>query len=395
MIICYIEQSKNLAIDIKGDNNMQTYTDNIFVNLNEALKLKWVKDNSKINYNKVANATINVGYLDNNKINRAIFYLRSKGCEWSCKTNGGCFMCGHYFGTAKGKKLPKNSYLNQFIEEYKKYDFTDIPMICIYNAGSILNDEEISHEELIEILTIININKNIVRIVLESRPEFINSDILEKISETCKGQTIEIGIGLETSDDHIRNKCINKGFIFTDYLKAVCKIKKFSNIKVLTYITVKPLFLTINEGIDDVVNSIEVISDFTDIISLEPISIQKHTLIDYLWEKNLYSPPKGWMVKDIIIKLNNLNIMDKFELRIGGFEFFPIPDLVINNCDKCNKKLYEAINSFNSSKKLDKLIALDCTCYNNYLEQKTHDSEDELLDDRVSTIMNQILQKII
>ncbi len=374
---------------------MQISNNNIFVNLNEVLKTK-CGETVEIDYGKVANSTINVGYLNGEKIDRAIFYLRSKGCEWSCKTQGGCFMCGHYFGTSKGKELPEMSFVKQFKEEYKKHDFTNIPMICIYNAGSILNDKEMPNSELVEILKIVNKNKaNIKRIIIESRPEFINYDILSQISEACKGQTIEIGMGLETSDDIIRNKCINKGFSFQSYKEAVDKIKEFDNIKVLTYITVKPLFLTINEGINDIITSIREISKYTDIVSLEPVSIQKNTLIEYLYERNLYIPPKGWMIKDIILLLSDFGLLDDFELRIGGFEFFPIPDLVISNCENCNRELYEAIDFYNSTKRLDKLIDLDCECYNDYTKDKLSDSNDEMLDERMSNIMNIVLKEII
>lgn len=374
---------------------MQICNDNALVNLHEALKEKRGKQTQNIDYTHIANSSIGVGYLDGKKINRIIFYLRSKGCEWSCKQNGGCFMCGHYFGTSKGDDLPQHSLLNQFKQEYAKHDFTNIPMICIYNAGSILNNEEIENSDLLEMLRIVNSNKNIKRVILESRPEFINYEILSKISKVCKDTIVEIGIGLETADDYIRTKCINKGFSINAYIQAVCKIKKFSNIKVLTYLTVKPLFLTIQEGIEDVANSIKIISDFTDIISLEPVSIQKNTLIEYLYNENMYQPPKGWMIRDIILKLHEQNLLSKFELRIGGFEFFPIPDLVISNCDLCNKELYNAIDFFNSTKDITIIQQLHCECEQDYIEQKDSESSEQTIEERISNCMNKILYSLI
>lgn len=98
-------------------------------------------------------------------------------------------------------------------------------------------------------------------------------DILERISNICKGKIVEISMVLERSNDEIWEKCINKGFSFLSYIEAVCKIRRFSNIKVLTYLTVKPLFLTIEESIKDVLKSILDIEYYTDIISLEPVNI--------------------------------------------------------------------------------------------------------------------------
>lgn len=374
---------------------MVIYPDNAYVYVHEALKQKRGQRVIKDNYDQVANSTINVGYLDGKKIKRAIFYLRSKGCEWSCKTNGGCFMCGHYFGTSKGRELPKASFIRQFVTEYNKYDFTDIPMICIYNAGSILNNQEINTNELLEILSLVNQNEHISRIILESRPEFIDYDILEKISELCPTKTIEIGIGLETTNNYIRSKCINKGFSFQSYIEAVNKIKQFDNLKVLTYISVKPLFLTIEESIDDVVSSVQTIAEHTDIISFEPVSIQKDTLVEYLYEKKLYNRPKGWIIQDIMMQLSDLRLLDQFELRIGGFEFFPIPYLVIDNCPDCNKALYEAIDYYNSTKRLDKLQNLTCNCRACYDKEKEDEMNAAALSERISDIMNRLLIDII
>lgn len=374
---------------------MEVSYNNIFINFHEALKRKRGKHKIGIDYNTIANSSISVGYLDNRKIKRVIIYLRSKGCEWSCKSNGGCFMCGHYFGTSMGEELPEKAYVNQFRKEFVKYDFSNIPMICIYNAGSILNDNEIKNSELIEILTMVSQNKHIKRIVIESRPEFINRRMLSIISQLCKDQVIEIGIGLETADDRVRSKCINKGFSFNTYRESVSEIKKFYNIKALTYITVKPLFLTVEEGLDDVVDSIKAIAEDTDIISLEPVSIQENTIIEYLYKKRQYTRPKGWMIREIVLKLSELKLLDKFELRIGGFEFYPTPDLVVSNCSLCNKELYRAIDTYNSTKQINDLKMLSCSCEEEYLKEKLNNKCEFNLDERISRTMNDLLTDMI
>lgn len=120
----------------------------------------------------------------------------------------------------------------------------------------------------------------------------VDMDILERISNICKGKIVEIGMELERSNGEIWEKCINKGFSFLSYIEAVCKIRRVSNIKVLTYLTVKPLFLTIEESIKDVLKSILDIEYYTDIISLEPVNIQKNTVVDYLYEMGYYAPPR-------------------------------------------------------------------------------------------------------
>lgn len=101
------------------------------------------------------------------------------------------------------------------------------------------------------------------------------------------------------------------------------------------------------------------------------------------------------MIRDIILKLHEQNLLSKFELRIGGFEFFPIPDLVISNCDLCNKELYNAIDFFNSTKDITIIQQLHCECEQDYIEQKDSESSEQTIEERISNCMNKILYCLI
>ncbi|WP_300156095.1 hypothetical protein [Solidesulfovibrio sp.] len=317
----------------------------------------------------VANSSISTGYLDGKQVKRIIFYLRGVGCSWCKLDYGGCSMCGHYHGTTKSGLMPEGSHLQQFISEYIKYDFKEFPIVCIYNAGSILSREEMCDHDLAEILKIVESNNHIKHVIIESRPEFITENVLQVMAELLKSTSAEIGMGLESVSEVVRDLCINKGFSFNDYTKAAELVKKYK-IKMLTYITVKPLFLTIKESISDVVESLRKLRNLTDVVSLEPTSIQKWTLVDYFYSQGIYRIPSGWILKDIIEEIKE-NIEDLgFELRIGGFEFYPTPQLYVSNCYRCNGDLYKAINSFNVSKSIDEMLSLECECAKTYEMEK-------------------------
>lgn len=101
---------------------------------------------------------------------------------------------------------------------------------------------------------------------------------------------------------------INKGYTFEEYIVAAKKLKKY-NIKTLTYLTVKPLFLTNKETIDDVVKNLIIVQNYSDVVSLEPLSIQRGTLVDYLYKNDCYTTPKGWIITEIFKELKNKNIV--------------------------------------------------------------------------------------
>jgi radical SAM enzyme (TIGR01210 family) len=354
-------------------------------------RLKNYSPYTKLDYKltTIANSSVSTGYLDGKQVKRIIFYLRGVGCSWCKLDYGGCSMCGHYHGTTKSGLLPEGSHLKQFINEYKKYNFEEYPIVCIYNAGSLLSREEIRDHDFAEILKIVEANKDIKHIIIESRPEFVTEDVLQVMAKLLKSTSAEIGIGLESVSEIVRDLCVNKGFSFYDYARAAELVKKY-NIKLLTYITVKPLFLTIKESITDVVESLKKLRNLTDVVSLEPTSIQKWTLVDYFFSQGIYRIPSGWILRDIVEEIKGEIDELSFELRIGGFEFYPTPQLYVSNCYKCNGNLYNAINSFNVNKSIDGILSLKCECMKTYEMEKFNEQSLNIatsLHERVSEII--------
>ena len=60
------------------------------------------------------------------------------------------------------------------------------------------------------------------KVSVESRPEYVTDKKLSEIKKIVGKKAFEVGIGLETANDYVREHSINKGFSFNDY-------KKFSN----------------------------------------------------------------------------------------------------------------------------------------------------------------------
>lgn len=311
-----------------------------------------------INFSQIAYSSIKEGYLDGEPIQRVIFYLRGYGCSWALSRDGGCLMCGHYMGTSMGRRISPHLFISQFRTEFSKYDFRQYPMICIYNAGSFLNEEEMPAIARQEIFRIIAENHHIQAVIIESRPEFITKEAIEEIEETLTGKRVEIGVGLELENDLFRQICINKGFGFEDYVSCA-KLIAESKLHLLTYVTVKPLFLTITESVEQAIKTARRASEFgSAIISSEPTSLQKGTVVEYFFNKGIYSVPWGWDIIEVMKEAHNLSS----EIRIGGFEFFPIPEAFIQNCTFCNKELYEAIAHLNATKDLQPFLSLQCQC---------------------------------
>lgn len=327
-----------------------------------------------VNTRKICFHEFQKGFLEEKPIRRGIIYLRSSGCPWMLKDkNGGCFMCGHLFGTTFDKPITADDYKAQFDGIIGHSDFAEIPMLSIYNAGSFFNDEELPADARKYICDRLNEIPHIKHVIFESRPEYINDEKLTVLRESIPNKGIEIGFGLESSNKLIRDVCVNKGFSERIFLTAIDVLKRY-NISPLAYVLLKPPFLTEAMAIEDAISSIEwAFSKGVDVVSLEPISVQKYTLIHLLYRLNKYRPPWIWSVLRVISEVGKKGLLQKRLLRIGGYEYYPQPFQHTHNCNVCTKSCEVAIDQYNATNKMtvieDALKNLCNNCKDQYEKQ--------------------------
>ena len=80
-------------------------------------------------------------------------------------------MCGHISGTTQGVPIKSDDYKLQFKSIFEQFDFADIPMVCIYNAGSFFNDTEMPKDAREYMIDCLSKEKEIKYIVFDkNRP---------------------------------------------------------------------------------------------------------------------------------------------------------------------------------------------------------------------------------
>jgi radical SAM enzyme (TIGR01210 family) len=198
---------------------------------------------------------------------------------------------------------------------------------------------------------------------VESRPEYVTDKRLTDIQKIVSSKLFEIGIGLETSNDLVREKAINKGFTFNDYKKAATLLKKHQ-MNVKTYVLMKPPFLTEKESLDDCIRTTKDIAAYTDLVSLNPTNVQRHTVVEYLWKRNQYRPPWLWSIVEFLKQSKRLT--DAFVKcdTVGGGSMRGA-----HNCSVCDREVLSAIEEFSLSQKQDVLNNLTCDCKEKWLDQ--------------------------
>lgn len=266
-------------------------------------------------------------------------------------------MCGHYSGSSKGRYVPTENLKKQFDEAVAGYDFRKYPMLCLYNGGSLLNEREIEAELRGYMLKKIASIPHIKRLIIESRAEYITEEILDEIEELLPHTTVEIGVGVETARDDIRELILNKG-VTTEGLVEVGRKFRGRKTQLLAYVLLNPPFLTETESIEDTISTIEFAMEIgASIVSIEAVSIQHLTPVSFLSEAGYYTPPWIWSIFEIVKRTTH----HKLDIRIGGFEFFPIPKEFTSNCSACNEEMINRINEFNRTNDLKVIENLTCS----------------------------------
>ncbi|MFW9951056.1 MAG: archaeosine biosynthesis radical SAM protein RaSEA [Candidatus Thorarchaeota archaeon] len=319
--------------------------------------------------------------LINGKGREFTIILKTRGCSWALGDKGGCSMCG-YLQDSIINLIDDKNIISQFdyafnkkVEEIKNSNKNYV--IKLFNSGSFLDEKEISKSVRNYIFQKIMSVSNITEIVIESRVEYITEKSVNEIKTLSDGKYLEIAIGLESTDDYIRNNYINKGLKFQNFLEAVKLIKKYK-LGIRIYLLFKPPFLNEQAAIDDCVKSIRELTNLkVNTISINPVNIQKDSFVEYLYRFNRYRPP--WFYSLFKVFRETL----KSDFNLNSIRLISDPSGAgtkrgIHNClnKECNRLMIETLNNFVLTQDADVIFDKEryykCDCLIKYRLQKEH-----------------------
>ena len=295
-------------------------------------------------------------------IGNAIFVvLPTSGCAWALSGSGGCTMCS-YVADSPLVDVGADELVDIFKKRMARHEIRENTTVKIFVSGSFLNEDEVPKEARDTILGILRDEENVKEVVVESRPEYVTAEVLRDCSEALGNKLFEIGMGLETSNNHTRKYKINKGFTCEDFEAAVETIKKMQpehNVHAKAYLFVKPILTSERDAIDEAVESARYAEEVgASRVSFCPATIHKGTLMETLWKQGAYQPPWIWSVVEILKQVRSSVkipvIMDTaaFGTRRGPY-----------NCKKCNSRLKKLIIQSNLQQNIpSELEEFECDC---------------------------------
>ncbi|MCI5227897.1 MAG: hypothetical protein D3918_14885, partial [Candidatus Electrothrix sp. AX2] len=177
-----------------------------------------------------------------------------------------------------------------------------IDKLIVSNNGSVLDEVTFSSTALMYLMARINMHFPALQVLaLESRPEYVDMAELEFLARSLqegKSKTaLELCIGFEAFDEHIRNNVFDKGLTLGVFEEMVQKIAPYGY-RLKCYFMLKPVpDMTDNEAVEDIQQAI----DYLDTISakynlavnmhLNPTYAARGTLLGKAFLQGEYVPP--------------------------------------------------------------------------------------------------------
>jgi radical SAM enzyme (TIGR01210 family) len=233
----------------------------------------------------------------------------------------------------------------------------------VYNSGNFLNEEEIPLEAQSSIVARVR-QENAVRVLLvESRPEYITAAGLCRLTRSAdcsRPLALEIGIGLESSNDTIRERYLRKGMSRKVFQHAVGLLGE-AGADLLTYVMLKAMPMTENDALQDVVATAEYVQEVASSygvrarIALQPTFVVPGTRLAAEFLAGRYAPPSLRLVLEAVRRLASFG-----DLLVGlwdeGLQPLAVPDAE-SGCREC---LLRSFEDFNRTQDIECLHMAEC-----------------------------------
>lgn len=286
--------------------------------------------------------------MSNGKVVDAmVMIMRTNGCAWA--RTGGCTMCGYRVSSMKD--VTEEDLLAQLDQALSRYDGE--PFVKIYTSGSFLDENEIPLAVRKRILESFG---GCERLLFESRPEFINSDVLAQLPHN-----VTVALGMESSDPEVMELCIRKGFTPEDVRRAATDIKA-AGLSVRTYLLLKPINVQEGRAIRSAIDSVMFAAPFSDEISINPVNVQKHTVTERMWKRGEYRPPWIWSLVKVLKECAGTVDCRLMSSPSGGGTMRGV-----HNCGECDRELLGRIERFSFTQDPSDLT-FSCECLNAWNE---------------------------
>ncbi len=290
--------------------------------------------------------------IGSERVRAFVLILKTRGCYWADAK--GCSMCGYSKDTL-GRSATPGELAEQLRRALARY--RGEPYVKVYTSGSFLDDREVDPASRVAILTAF---RSARRFLFETLPEFPSAETLAPLRAAFPG-TLEVALGLESTDPEVLRRYVNKGSSPDEYLAAADRVRA-EGASPKGYLLLKPPYLTEEESVRDVVRSVRTAAAHFDTLSINPVHIQNGTVVEWLYHRGRYRPPWLWSVVEAL----RVGATFRGSARLVSFPTAGGLARGPHNCGACDATVLEAIRGASLAQEFTSLDALSCACQSEY-----------------------------
>jgi len=287
-------------------------------------------------------------------LNLPLGWVGSRGCSWA--RQGGCTMCdyGGFSRTAAPDEIR-----NQVLTLIGAWGYP--PIINLSSLGSVLDPQELDFDQRKAFFKVLGSIPSLKYVGVESRCEHVTQRALSEVVGWLRHVKLDIGVGLESHNEVIRNVILNKALGLQSYERAVQTMRDHGVLPV-THIYFKPPLLTERESVGDALRTIRyAITTGSKRTVLMLANIKRNTLPWWLHQRKLYRVPWLWSALSLLLSLadDELDGLFVYGFRCG----MPLVDTA-RNCPKCTPEIELLLDQFNlTGQRAPLLKAWDLPCH--------------------------------
>ncbi|MEM6826081.1 MAG: radical SAM protein [Pseudomonadota bacterium] len=232
----------------------------------------------------------------------------------------------------------------------------DVESIIFFNGGSIFADREIPKSTRLHLYKRFAEHPCARELMVESRPGLIKPDMLAEVEDTIGDKTLKVAIGLESMDESVRNRILKKFIGQKSFLRSL-EILQDHGHKTFVYVFLGAPGLSERASYEDAKASIKALTELgVDEIALSCAFIPPGGRLETLYNAGEFRPPWLWTITRLIkdAKANN------WPLSVGGFEDFPPPVAISQNCGRCDAAVLGDIDRFRRTGEFESTATCDC-----------------------------------
>ena len=282
----------------------------------------------------------------------ATVILRTKGCAWWWKS--GCTFCG-YFNDVRDDVSAEDMFSQWEYAKKSTNQFEGCQMIKVYTSGTFFEDRENPTEWQEAVLK--ETAEMGLHLVVEAQAQMCTPEKIEWVAARHPGCTV--AIGLEADDDSVLRFHVNKGFTTKQWHRAV-EMLRDNDLRVKTYLLFKPPFMSEGDALTHTTSWLIDVAPYSDEVSVNPMNIQKKTIVDRLFRNKEYRTPWLWslveMIKRAHEELDDANCRIIVHPTAGG------KIRGAHNCGSCDSEVVAAIERYSVSGDTVEFDHLGCSC---------------------------------